>query len=174
MRLYLNFIILAGVLYSCGFNSGSGRNNKASESKIRKEVISFAEDYLSKQFKNARKSVASDIITLSDEQKSYIIDPAKVFIGLIDDDADQDAIVSVTCYQGQNEVPSEHLVILWSSGKYLLVRAIESDMKILQLKDRVIIAKVPTHSRNSPLFNCEACQEIVKYQLKDGDLVRMQ
>jgi hypothetical protein len=43
-------------------------------------------------------------------------------------------------------------------------------MKILQLKGRVITAEITTKSRNSPLRDCSACKEIVKYRFRNGEL----
>ena len=53
-------------------------------------------------------------------------------------------------------------------------RVIESDMTIISIKDRVITAEVRTKSRNSPLRDCNACKEVVKYRFRTGDLVKVE
>jgi hypothetical protein len=56
----------------------------------------------------------------------------------------------------------------------MLSRVIESDMKILGIKNRIITAEILTKSRNSPLRDCDACKEVVKFQFRMGDLIRME
>jgi hypothetical protein len=175
MRTYLFLFILGVFLMACTQNSGTRRIDNSSENKIRNQVINVAENYAINQLKDTKKTVAKDgIITLGDNQKSYVIDPAKIFIGLIDDDSNKDAIVSIDYYNGQYLVLTEHLILIKTDSKFMLIRAIESDMKILRIKDRVITAEISTRSRNSPLRDCLACKEIVNYQFRGGDLIRMQ
>jgi hypothetical protein len=112
------------------------------------------------------------IVTISNKEKYYIIDPSKIFTGLIDDDQTKDAIISLDTYYKDNQTTSEHLIITDSGETMMLNRAIESDMKVLGIKDRSITAEVPSHSRNSPLFNCASCREVVKYRFLNGDLIK--
>jgi hypothetical protein len=80
----------------------------------------------------------------------------------------------VANFQGQYQTVSEQLIILRSDDGFKLASAIESDMRIISLKDRIITADVPEHSRNTPLFNCPSCWEVVKYQFRLGELVRIE
>jgi hypothetical protein len=174
MRTYFFLFILAGFLTACTHNPGTSRIDNPSEKKIRKQVIMIAENYAMNQLKEAKKTVAEDgIITIGDNQKSYVIDPSRIFVGLVDDDSNKDAIVSIDSYNGQYLVLTEHLILIKTDGKFMLIKVIESDMKILGIKDRVITAEISTHSRNSPLRDCLACKEVGKYQFRGGDLIRM-
>lgn len=160
---------------SCTQNSGTSGILSLSEKKIRKQVIAIAEDYANKGLKETKKTIAPNgIIIIGDEQKRYLIDPAKIFIGLIDDDSKKDAIITITSFKGEYLDLIEHLIILNTNSKLMLLRAIESDMKILKLQDKVITAELPTRPRSSPLYNCTACREIVKYQFKSGDLIKLE
>jgi len=143
------------------------------DKKIRKQVTAVAEEYILNQLAKPEKTISDNgLVTISDDQKKYIIEPAKIFTGLIDDDQETDAIVSLATFQGQYQTVSEQLIILKSENGFRLASAIESDMRIISLKDRIITADVPEHSRNTPLFNCPSCWEVVKYQFKLGELVR--
>jgi len=127
------------------------------------------------QLSSPEKTISqSGLIIISDKQKRYIIEPAKIFNGLIDDDENKDAIVSLSVFQGQFQTVSEQLIILKADRDFVLAGAIESDMKIISLKDRIITADVPEHSRNTPLFNCPSCWEVVKYRFKMGELERVE
>jgi len=174
MRISYLLITIAVVFSACSQNSGSVSKADRSEKQIRDQVISMAENYVMDQLKDANKRIDNNgIITIGDEQKRFIIDPAKIYTGLIDADSEKDAIISIFPFQGQYEVMTEHLIITKSDGKFVLIRVLESDMQILSIKDGVITANVPEHSRNNPLFNCASCWEVIKYQFRDGELIEM-
>ena len=146
-----------------------------SDKSISKQVIAASEKYILSQLTNPQKSISDNgLITISDEQKKYIIEPSGIFLGLIDDDTTEDAIVSVSTFQGEYQTVSEQLIILNSEDGFKLVSAMESDMRIISLKDRIITADVPEHSRNTPLFNCPSCWEVVKYQFRMGELEKVE
>ena len=107
----------------------------------------------------------------NDIRLKYIIDPAKIMVGLINDDADEDAIITISLYNGYIEMP-ESLILIKTDGKLVMNRSIEADMRIMGIKDRIITAEVFTRSRNSPLRNCAVCKEVVKYKFRNGDLVK--
>jgi len=156
-------------------NSCTGLNDDAPKTKIRTQVIAVAEKYVMNQLAEPQKTKSeTGIITIADSQKRYVIEPLKIFTGLIDDDRKEDAIVSVAVFQGQYQAVSEQLIILSTGDSFTLVRALESDMRIISLKDRIITADVPEHSRNNPLFNCKSCWEVVKYQYRIGELIRIE
>jgi hypothetical protein len=166
--------MLAILLGACTQNSQNQRPDTTPESKIKKKALSIAEKYASSQLKNPKETVsATGAISISDDQKRYIIDPSKVFIGLIDDDSKLDALVSVVSLRGQELDLIEHLVILKTNRKLMLIKSIESDMNILQVKDRVITAQIHTRPRNTPLYWCSSCLEIVKYKFQGGELVKI-
>lgn len=145
------------------------------DKRIKKQVTSVAEKYIMSQSTNPQRTISDNgQITISDEQKKYIIEPSRIFIGLIDDDTKEDAIISVFTFQGQFQTVSEQLIILNTGKDFTLARAMESDMRIISLKDRVITADVPEHSRNTPLFNCQSCWEVVKFQFRMGELVKVE
>jgi exosome complex RNA-binding protein Csl4 len=147
--------------------------------------MDIAIKYAMDKFTEAKKTVAKDgIVTVTDNQIKYIaidnnqikyiIDPAKIVVGLIDDDENEDAIITISSINGQYLEMPEHLILIKTDGKLMLNRVIESNMKVLGLKDRVITAEVSTRSLNSPLRDCSECKEVVKYQFRAGDLVRME
>jgi hypothetical protein len=171
MKKNIFILFIFPLLFSCSDNKSGLRNS--ADLRIKQEVIDLATSYVNGKFKAPAKTVDKDgIITISENQTSYIIDPAKIYMGRIDDDDSDDAIISIDYYHGQYLVLTEHLFLLNTGSKLNFIRAIESDMKILSIKDRVITAEIYTKSRNSPLANCSLCKEVVKYRFKSGELVK--
>lgn len=168
-------IILTLFLIACNHTTSEDSPDKTADRKIRKQVMAVAEKYISGQLTNPERNESKNgLITFQDSQKKYILQPAMVYTGLIDEDLTRDAIVSVMVFQGKYQTESEQLIILKRDKEFVLASAIESDMRIISLKDRIITADVPEHSRNNPLFSCESCWEVVKYQFKTGELVRIE
>jgi hypothetical protein len=176
-----NFLILllTSALLSCSHN-----DNKVNENSIRKEVMDLTVKYVADKFKESKETVAADgVVTVADNQVNfvsksvsqlkYIIDPINIKVGLIDDDTNEDAIITILGMNGQDLQTLEHLIIIKSDGKFMLSRVIESNMKVLGIKDRVITAEVSSRSLNNPLRDCHECKEVVKYKFKAGDLVRL-
>ena len=173
------FTFLIIFIFSCS------NNQSGSESLIRTQALDIAVKYTMDKFNEPKKTVGNNgIITITDNQVNfvvnnnkqieYIIDPAKIAIGLIDDDTENDAIVTISALTGNYIEMPEHLILINTDGSLMLNRAIESYMKIMGIKERIITAEIPTRSPNSPLRDCSACKEIVKYQFITGDLIRLE
>jgi len=171
MRVKTLIFISLAFFTSC--NNGESDNTERSLTKMKEKVVSISEDYVKETLKNRKKSVSlNGTITIGDSLKRYIIDPAKIFTGYIDDDLTTDAIVTVISFKGDYLDLIEHLIILNTNGKPMLIRSIESDMTILKLENRIITAELPTRPRSSPLFYCSSCREIVNYEYENGELIR--
>jgi hypothetical protein len=152
------------LLPGCSQNSGQ---------KIKKQVTAVAEKYIMTQLTDPEKRVLENgIIMIHDKQKGYVMEPSKIYIGLIDDDPKEDAIITLSTFKGQYQTVSEQLIILKTGKNFKLINTLESDMIIISIKDRIITADVPEHSRDNPLFNCPSCREVVKYKFRLGELVK--
>jgi hypothetical protein len=174
MKINYLYIFLSVLLIISIQNCGTDSSGKSSDSKLRTQLIATTEKYIMSQLKDPRKTISENgTITLADEQKRFVIEQSKVFTGLIDDDLITDAILTVETFQGEYQTVSEHLIILGTENDLRLAITIESDMRIISLKDRIITADVPEHSRNTPLFNCPSCWEVAKYQFSMGELERV-
>ncbi|HKK40954.1 MAG TPA: hypothetical protein VJ963_01005 [Bacteroidales bacterium] len=178
MKKSLLVIITALFLFSCNQN-----NNKASgEKALRHKVLDVATAYV-KEILGATKETISQngIITITENKSQfvstednsikYIINPGNIHTGLIDDDDKEDAIITLNSFKGQYEEAPENLILLNTGDNLVLGRVIESDMRIIDIKDRLITAEISTHSRNSPLRDCNSCKEVVKYRFNQGDLI---
>ncbi len=171
ISLFLFSGALAFFLLTC--KSGSEGSSGSLDMKTKDRIIKVAEDYISGQLKNPeKKALGNGVIEFSDENRRLILDPSTIRTGLIDDDNEADAIITLYNFQGQYQTVSEQLVLLGSGKKYKLAGSIESDMRIISVENRIITADVPEHTRDTPLFNCPSCWEVVKFQFHQGEFVR--
>jgi hypothetical protein len=173
MKNYFLILSVTLLFSACNQTGNKTISTAPSVPSLNKEVIDFASDYAMGKFKNPVKSVSADgVVTVAENNYSYVISPLKIYTGLIDYDNLEDAIVSIDYYHDQYVVLTEHLILIKSEDKLTLNRSIESDMRIIGIKDREITAEVYTRSRNGPLANCNVCKEVVKYHFIKGELVR--
>lgn len=171
MKKSVSIFFLLFFMLSCAHNE----NKTSSGNSVKKEIMEIAINYARDKFEDSKQITAGDgIIIIGNDQIKYIIDPGRIVTGLIDDDKNDDAIVSITSYKGQYLFLTEHLFLIKTDGKLMLNRVIESDMKIMGIKDRIITVEISKVAPDSPLDGCERCKEIVKYQFKNGDLIKME
>lgn len=171
-------IVPVFLLFSCNRNG----ENISKEKALRKEVMEFASGYVKDKLGEVKETVSQNgtitinenknqFVSTEDNTVKYIINPAKIYTGLIDDDDMEDAIITLNSFKGQYEEDPESLILLNTGDKLVLGRVVESNMTILGIKDRLITAEVSTRSRNSPLRDCNECKEVVRYRFKQGDLI---
>lgn len=163
----ISFICLTVVLFAAC--------NSDPEHKIRKEAMSVAEDYIKGHRKVPETKIDDKgIVSIPAGETTYILDPSLLFTGLLDNDKRQDAILTVYSYFHGQPRTIEHLFMINVDGKLIMQRAIENDMKILELKDGIITAEIHTHPKSSPLYDCPVCMEAVKYRYVAGELVKVE
>lgn len=183
MKKSYSLFFLLIILSSCARNDKNAGAGNSIAIRIKKDVMDSAIDYIMGKFKESNKTVSKDgivtivdnqinYVTLVDNQLKYVIDPSNIIVGLIDDDANEDAIITIYSFNGQSQSVPEHLILIKTDGKLMLNRVIESDMKIMGIKDRIITAEISKVAPDSPLDGCKRCKEIVKYQFKNGDLIK--
>jgi hypothetical protein len=173
MKRILFLVFLLPILLSCTRKNSNIGPETYIKPRIKKQVMDIAVDYAREKFKNSQQSVQKDgTVCIGDNQITDVIDPATIVTGLIDDDSDEDAIIMITSYKGRFQVNTEHLILIKTGGKFKLTRVVEAVMKIIRIKDSIIFAEISKFPPDSPSYGCEICKEVVKYQYRDGNLVR--
>ncbi len=169
LLLFLFFLLI-----SCIHNdTKTGQGNTVAPG-IKRKVMDIAINYARDKLKDSKKSVEKGgIINIVNNQIKYVIDPSKIVVGLIDDDTNEDAIVSISSYNGQFLATNEHLILIKTNGKFKVTKVIERDMKILKIKDRIIYVEIPKLPPDSPNYNCASCREVVKFKYLNGDLSKI-
>ena len=173
-KSYLAFLIIP-IFISCNRNDkGTGPAHSVS-SGINKQVMDIAVQYTKDKSITAKETdLKNGIIQIIDNQKSYVIDPASIVTGLIDEDANEDAIITIASFDGQFPVTPEHLLLLKTDKKFKLGNVIKADMKITGINARIIFADIPKFEPDAPNHDCTKCKEVVKYAYKNGELVKIE
>lgn len=175
MKNICSLFIATFFLLSCSGKQNSSEEINTESSGIKKQAIELSVEYIKTQFKDSTKTTSGGgVIWINDAKKMVEIDPARIYLGAVDADSTEDAIVTITSFFGKEPGIPEHLILLTEQGKLVLAKAIEMDMEILSLKDRILTGKIHTKPRTSPLYNCPECVEIVKYKFSNNDLVKME
>jgi hypothetical protein len=171
MRYIISLFLLLQ-LFVCCTRKPVTNKSETSDAELKNEVINMVKNYANEQLQNAKTSKdAFGIITLADNEKKMVINPKMIFMGLIDQDNEPDAIASILIFMKDGAIIDEHLILLNKNGCLEFVTAIDRNIQIIQLTNRKIVADLHTKSRSNPLYNCHSCTERVTYQYADGDLV---
>ena len=160
------------LLISC---NGSDQNaiNNSSENKIKKQAITVGVKQARDQLKKAKKTISKDgLIVISDSDTKYLIDPSRIVIGEIDEDTNKDAIVPLYVFRDQKLALTEHLILIMKNGKFVIAKVLDSELKVLSIKDRVIYVEISKIASDSPYFGCKTCKEVIKYKFFKGDTLR--
>jgi hypothetical protein len=174
MKKICVLLFLGGFLASCIQNNSTNNVGIRSEERVRKEVIIFVVNYLKGKLKDPKLPVEEEnMITITGEGSGYAINLPKMVIGKIDEDNYNDAIVPVYELRGQSLIGYKHLILLKPEGKYIVAETMNDVLSIIGIEDMDIIAEVSTVSPDSPGFGCDECKEVVRYQLKNGELIRL-
>ena len=162
-------------LVSCNQNDNNTGGSNSIAPHEKRQIMNIAINYTNDKFENAKKKVSEDgTINISKNQIKYIINPANIVTGLIDDDGDKDAIITISSYNGQFLSKIEHLILIRTKRKFKAPKVIEIDMKIIGIKDRKIFAEISKVAPDSPNYDCSICKEVIKYKYKNGDLILME
>ena len=166
-------VFLLPIILSCSRNDNNMGSRTFIKPRIKNQVMGIAVDYAREKFKDSQQPVLKEgIVRICDNQITYIIDPSTIVTGPIDNDVNEDAIVTIRSFKGKFPFKTEQLILIKTNRKFILARVIEADMKIMEIKDMMIFAEVPKFPPDSPAYDCNICKEVVKYRYRDGNLVK--
>jgi hypothetical protein len=166
-------VFILPVLFSCTGNNINTGPGTLINSRIKKQVMGIAVNYAREKCKDAKQTVLNDgTVKVSDNQITYLIDPATIVTGLIDNDSDEDAIITITCYKGKFQVNPVHLILIKTGRKFRITGMVDTVMKIIRIQDKIIYAEISKYPPDAPAFGCAVCKEVVKYRYMDGTIAR--
>jgi hypothetical protein len=173
MKRSFVLVSLLLILLACDRTENNSGSGNVLTHRIMKQVMGIAVNYTRDKFKDSKQSVLDNgAVRIGDNQITCIIDPATIVTGFIDSDANEDAIVTVASFKGRFLIKTEHLIMLKKNRKLVLDNVIAADMKIMGIKERIVLAEISKFPPDSPAADCNICKEIVKFKYSDGNLVR--
>jgi hypothetical protein len=139
----------------------------------KKQAIAAATSFAESKINSPRTITDSNgVVSIADTLVRYVIDPACVFRGKIDQLSSLEEIwVTIDSLHDPYLMPDYHLVLQKAGDSLHTLHVIHSDMRILQIKDGIITAEIPTHEPASPLYYCSECRDTVQYKLVNGKIV---
>ena len=173
MRI-LFFIILL-IFFGCQKSKVQMTENEKAAERIKTEAFQIAENNAKSKLINPSATAADTrgIISFSDSTKRYELDPNMVHIGLIDEDQNTDAIVSMVVYHSNNQITDEQIILLNKNGKLEQVATFDLNLRIIIIANRKITAELHTKPRTSIYYDCVKCKKIVDYEFKNDSLVAL-
>lgn len=175
MKRYHILVSLFLILLSCTRNPDKPGSGGLITPRIKKQIIRIAVGYSSDKVRDSHQSVLNDgTISIGNDQLTYVINPSDIVTGFIDNDVNEDAIISLGSFKGKFHFNTEHLILLKTDGKFKLKGVLEGDMKILAIKDNLVFSEISKFPSDSPTYGCGVCKEVVRYKYNDGSLVLAQ
>jgi hypothetical protein len=165
--LYL-FLILMFVL-SCRNND---KLKVREENKISRQAVIAAESYAKGQLKNPSRWVTDQgIIVISDSLSRFLIDPSKIVTGDFEGDSLKDAIIPLYLFRGKEQNITINLFLVNNEGKLMTVRALQDNMTILSVLNKVIYIELPVITTEGKRTGNQGKKEVKEF-LFEGDSLR--
>jgi len=172
MKKIFYFLFLFFLSFACSSpqdKKSSDENNSSNFGVISKSIIETTKAYLSSQLKKPKIEVGTNSIKIWNEEMLYIVTTKDINIGLIDEDNTQDAIVSYLIVPTGKTKYRKHLLML-NKGEMKVVCDFISEMKVMQISNRIVYAEIPKYGANSPLHTCDKCMNNIQYKLAGDSL----
>ena len=174
MKTLFTLVFAFFILLSCG--TGTQQENAVSESsrlKLNKSQVSAAmKKYLETKFTNPVSAENDGLIRVQGDGALGIMQPYGIFIGKINEDESEDAMVTYVYEETGKPAVTRHVVFL-NTDSLRAVTELESDFNILAISKKTIITKIRTDAKDTPM-PCKLCSDTVKYILKGDELVEIQ
>jgi hypothetical protein len=105
------------------------------------------------------------------ESTVAVIKKADVFLGKLNDDELQDAVVSYVVVKGNILLSTNHLILLAKNDSFQLCKEIRKEMKVQKIENKILFTEQSKITYDSPNYGCQSCKFIVKYKLEGDTLI---
>jgi hypothetical protein len=166
-QFYLLIVLL--IALSCKNNDNLQVHG---EKKISRQAVTAAEGYAKGHLKNSSRWVTDQgIIVISDSISKFLIDPSKIVTGDFEGDSLKDAIIPLYLFRGKEQDITINLFLVNNEGNLMTVRAIQDNMKVLSVMNRVIYIELPAVNQEGKKPGTPARKEVKEF-LFEGDSLR--
>jgi hypothetical protein len=160
---YLHVFSLFLIMLSCN-------DERKVPDSLREKAIQTATQYASAKLDSSMVATDNGFVSIGDVKVRYVISPENVFYAEIDENPGRDILVTIDSLHDPYLIPAWHIILNKKDRELEIVTVIRSDMRVLEIKNGIISAEIPTHKPDSPLYYCSECRDTVSYQIFKGVL----
>jgi hypothetical protein len=170
--IYSTFFLVLILLSSCNGKKNNEMSSAKPHIKITKaEVTQVVKNYFKQKFKEPIISETESLVRIQGNMEISIFKQDRIFIGKLDNDETEDAVVTYG-YQKTGSMAYDRHLILLNKDSLRVVTDFPAVMKILEISSRRVIAEIDTTPKVFNVSPCPSCLELIKLKLQGDSLVR--
>jgi hypothetical protein len=170
--IYSTFILIIMIISSCNGKKDNSMSPAQPPAKITKdEVAQVVKNYFKQKFKEPIISENEGLVRIQGNMELAIFKLDKIFIGKLDNDETQDAVVTYG-YQKTGSLAYDRHLILLNTDSLRIVNDFPAAMEIKEIASKRVIALVDTTPKKLDTNPCPSCQFLVQLKLQGDSLVR--
>ena len=170
--VYSTLFLFVIMLISCNGNKENAMSSAKPPVKITKaEVTQAVKNYFIQKFKNPIISENEGLVIIQGDMEISIFKQDRIFIGKLDNDQTQDAVVTYG-YQKTGSMAYDRHLILLNTDSLRVVNDFAAAMKIEEIASKRVIALADTTPKEVNIAPCPSCQVLIQLKLVGDSLVR--
>jgi hypothetical protein len=170
--IYSTLFLFIMMLGSCSGKKGNATTSAESHAAITKaEVTRVVINYFKQKFKEPIISENEGLVRIQGDMEISIFIQDKIFIGKLDNDETQDAVVTYG-YQKTGSMAYDRHLILLNTDSLRVVKDFPAVIKIQGIANKKVFAEVDTTPKEVNTPPCPVCQVLIQLKLEGDSLVR--
>jgi hypothetical protein len=170
--IYSTFFLFVMMISSCNGKKDNTMSSAKPHAKITKaEVTEVVKNYFKHKFKEPIISENEGLVRIQGDMETAIFKQEKIFIGPLDDDGTQDAVVTYG-YQKTGSMAYDRHLILLNKDSLVVVKDFPAVMKIMDIESKRVIIETDTTPNEPKAAPCPSCIVLMKLKLQGDSLVR--
>jgi hypothetical protein len=170
--IFSTFFLFILMFSSCNGKKDNGMSSAKPHDKITKaEVTQVVIKYFKQKFKEPIISETEDLVRIQGFMETSIFKQDRIFIGKLDNDETQDAVVTYG-YQKTGSMAYDRHLILLNKDSLLIVNDFPAAMKIREISSRRVVAVADTTPKEMNVAPCPSCQFLIQLKLQGDSLVQ--
>jgi hypothetical protein len=170
--IYSVFFLFLMMLSSCNGKKDNAMSSSKPHVKITKdEVTRVVKNYFKQKFKEPIISENEGLVRIQGDLEISIFKQDRIFIGKLDNDETEDAVVTYG-YQKTGSMAYDRHLILLNTDSLRIVNDFPAVMKIQEIASKRVIAETDTSPKELNAGPCPSCVVLIKLKLQGDSLVR--
>ena len=170
--IYSTSFLIFMILSSCNGKKENVMSSPKPHVKITKtEVTQLVKNYFKLKFKEPIISENEGLVRIQGDREIAIFKVDRIFIGKLDNDETQDAVVTYG-YQKTGSMAYDRHLILLNKDSLRVVNDFPAAMEIQEIASNKVIALIDTSPKQLDASPCPSCQFLIQLKLQGDSLVR--